>query len=60
MTEGISYLVKQFGNCTCCPQSCIADGSSYSCCNGPPIEKKVVQHQILSLKSKDFGWRNGK
>ena len=58
--EGISYLIKQFDTCTCTPQPCMVQRSGCSCCSDLPIERKVMQYQILPLKNKDLGWRNGK
>ena len=53
--EGISYLIKQFGTCTCIPQPCMIERTGCSCCSDLPIERKFMQYQILSLKSKDLG-----
>ena len=58
--EGVSYLIKQFGTCTFTHQLCIVDRSGCSCCSDLPMGRKVMQYQILPLKSKNRGWKNRK
>ena len=43
--EGISYLIKQFGTCTCTPQLCMVERSGCSCCSNLPIERKAMQYR---------------
>ena len=50
----------QFGTSTCNPQPCIVERSGYSCYSDLPIERKVMQYQILLLKSKGLGWKKWK
>ena len=50
--EGISYLIKQFGSSTCTPQPFMVEGIGCSCCSDLPVERNVMQYQILPLKSR--------
>ena len=50
MIEGISYLVKHS----------VLVLAPLNLLQGPYNWKKVMQYQVLSLKSKDLGWKNGK
>ena len=53
--EDISYLVKLLGSCTCTPQYCMVHRRGLQLLQRPSNREKVMQYQILSLKSKDFG-----
>ena len=50
--EGISYLIKQLGSCTCTPQSCMVDRSGCSCCkrNSLLIEKGLCNIKFFKQR----------